>query len=451
MTQLRAVLGMAASAGDRRPLSSSFAASSAIQALNVVTGILLARALGPAGRGELAAAMLWPALFAALGSLGVSEAITYHAARASAAPGTLVGSSLALGLAQAAVLTGGAATALALLLANHTSDVRAAANAYVAYIPMFLLSTYLMSVLGGMRRYATYQALRVLMIAASALGLVGLAAAGALTVRSAVLVYLGANLATVLAAAGTLRLWRMTLAIERGLVGRLIRFGVRSHGGNVASMLNERLDQLVISVFLAPASLGLYVVAVTMTSMTGLVGSSAAMVALPSVASAPTATGRAREACRLVGTTLLLSVSVTLPVIVALPLLIDLFFGHAYAAAIRPGRTLLVATVALSTGRVLGAVLRAIGRPLDAGLAEFLALVATLLGMAILLPSFGLMGAAVTSLVAYATSAGWMAMRVARTLQVPPAMLFLPGREALSPVSRIAAILRGSCSGGARR
>jgi O-antigen/teichoic acid export membrane protein len=452
VTQLRTLLGVAASAGDRRPLSLSFAASAGIQALNVVTGVLLARALGPAGRGELATAMLWPGLFAVVGSLGVGEAITYYAARAASAPGTLLGSTMALGTAQAVVLAAGAAVAVGPVLADHSADARAAAHAYLAYVPLFFLGTYLMAILGGLRRYAAFQALRVLVIAVSAVGLVALAAAGMLTVRTAVLVYLAANLVTVAAAAVALRPWRAPVGVDGGLVRGLLAFGTRSHGGNVAAMLNERLDQLLISAFLAPASLGLYVVAVTLTSVTGLVGSSTAVVALPAVASATSAAERASQARRLVAVTLAASVAVTVPVILALPQLIHLFFGHAYAAAASPGRVLLVAAVAFSVGRVLGAVLRALGRPLDAGLAELGALVATLLGLALLLPRIGIMGAALTSLGAYLLSAAWQAARVARTVGVTPAALLLPDRDALAVVPRIAAAFVGSGQpGGARR
>jgi O-antigen/teichoic acid export membrane protein len=453
VTQLRALLGTAASAGNRRPLSSSFAASATIQALSVVTGVLLARALGPAGRGELAVAMLWPGLFALLGCLGAGEAITYHAARATAEPGTLVGSALALGAVQATVLVAGASVVVGRVLAGHGADARAAAHAYLAYVPLVLLATYLMSVLGGLRRYAAFQSLRVLVIALSALGVVALATTGALTVRTAVLVYLGANLVSALAALAMLPLWSLRLKVDGGLVRALLSFGVRSHGGNVASMLNERLDQLVMSVFLSPVSLGLYVVAVTFSSVTGLVGVSAATVALPSVASATSVGQRVDQARRLVGVTLLASTAVTVPLVAALPLLVHLFFGRAYATAVGPGRVLLVAAVAFSVSRVLGAVLRALGRPLDAGLAELLALVATMLGLAALLPTLGLMGAAVTSLAAYLLSSCWMAGRAARELGVSAVSLMVPDRGALAVLPRIGAALAGSGQpgGGAPR
>jgi O-antigen/teichoic acid export membrane protein len=438
VTRLRWPRSPARNVGDRRAISLSFGASVAIQALNAVTGILLARSLGPHGRGELTAVMLWPNLLAVVGSLGIVEAITYHAARAAAPPHHLVGSGLALGLVQSVTLAGAGALVVPQVLGDYGPAAVSSAYLYLAYIPLHFLALYLMAIIGGLHWYGTFQALRMLVILLSAAGVVVVAAAGMLTVRTAVAAYLVANLATALAAAVALRVWRTRPRVDRGLVRRLLAFGARSHGGTVSSTLNERLDQLLISVFLAPASLGLYVVAVTLTSLTSLVGTSTALVALPSVASTPAGPQQLRKARRLIVVTLLCSLAVTGPVLLFLPTLVDVFFGVAYRGAVNPGRVLLAAAVAFSVGRSLGAVLRAVGRPLDAGLAELVALGATVLGLAVLLPLLGLMGAALSSLGAYVLGAGWMAVRLARALRVSPWALLLPDRELLALAPRSA-------------
>src|SRR5437016_2490003 len=60
----------------------TFATNVAIQACTILQGILVARALGPVGRGQFAAAILWPGLFAAMGGMGVSVALARRAGRA---------------------------------------------------------------------------------------------------------------------------------------------------------------------------------------------------------------------------------------------------------------------------------------------------------------------------------------------------------------------------------
>ena len=191
-------------------------------------------------------------------------------------------------------------------------------------------------------------------------------------------------------------------------------------------MLNERLDQLVISAVLAPARLGLYVVAVTLTSLISLVGSSVALVALPVLARLRSAPKQLAPARRLIVLTLGLSTLVAVPMIVLTPQLLDFFFGQSFRAATSPTRILLVAAVLLSTSRALGAILKALGRPLQAGLADGIALGVTVVALAALLPLFGLVGAAVASLLAYGVSLTWMIDRTARALSVRPWRLFLP-------------------------
>ena len=48
---------------------------------NVVSGVVIARALGPTGRGIVTSALLYGPLIAAIGGLGISEALVYQSGR----------------------------------------------------------------------------------------------------------------------------------------------------------------------------------------------------------------------------------------------------------------------------------------------------------------------------------------------------------------------------------
>jgi O-antigen/teichoic acid export membrane protein len=424
VTQLRALLGTAATAGDRRPVSLSLGTSVAAQVLNMVTGLLLARALGPAGRGELAAAMLWPGLLAVVGSLGVVDAITYFTARRNASRDRLVASSLVLGTAQSAVLVLVGLAVVPRALSHHGDAVVRAGLVFLAYLPLYLLGMYLISVLNGLGRHAWFQALRLLLLGVSAGGLVALALTGRLTVLGAVGVYLVAHLVVLLVALFPLRAALHRSSPDPWLVGRLLRYGAASHVGSVTATLNERLDQLIISVLLPSASLGLYAVAVTLTSAVTLVGSSIALVALPALARIDDRPARVAAGRHFVLLALAGSAPVALALTVTAPWLLRVFFGAGFVAATGPARLLLAGAVALSVGRVLAAILRAAGRPLDAGTAELAAIVVTGAGLALLLPRLGLLGAALTSLAAYLVSTGWMLRKLRSGAGLSPADLF---------------------------
>jgi O-antigen/teichoic acid export membrane protein len=413
----------------RSALGTSLLASGAIQALTVVTGILLARALGPHGRGELTAILLWPLVLATVGSLGVSDSVTFHAARRTSPVGTLVATSALLAAVQSVLLVTIGALVIPAVLSGYGSSTVHLAILFLAVIPLNLAILYLMGILNGRHRYTRFQAVRVLVFVLTAVGLIGLRLGGVLNVRGAVLVYLAANAVTALVAAVLVqRAERPELQVSYRLARQLLGYGIKSHTSNVSGLLNERLDQLVISIFLAPARLGLYVIAVTMTSITNLVGTSVSFVALPAVARLETPEERAAAARRYIATTVVLSALISVPTLLFTRRLIELLFGAPFSGATSVCRVLLLACVALSTGRAVQAILKAINRPLDAGVAETLALVVTIAALAVLLPALGIMGAGVASLLAYVASTTFALYRAARALKVSAAGLLLPAR-----------------------
>src|SRR5690349_8489573 len=50
----------------------------AVIGINVITGVITARLLGPDGRGEFAAITLWPQVLSGLASMGLPIAATYN-------------------------------------------------------------------------------------------------------------------------------------------------------------------------------------------------------------------------------------------------------------------------------------------------------------------------------------------------------------------------------------
>jgi O-antigen/teichoic acid export membrane protein len=406
------------------PLAASFGTSLFIQALNILTGVLLARELAPSGRGALAAALLWPTLIASVGSIGLPDSVTYHRARRMTAVDELAGTVAAAWFLQSCVLT---AVGVAIFrLVPFEPDTRSAGTLMALAIPLYLWSAYGAAIAQGRSSYSAFNGLRLLVPLATASGLVGLTAFGRLTVQSATWTYVATYLLTAGAAAALVV--RGRLRFSGALSRDLFRFGIRSHVSFVATSLNERLDQLVVSILLAPVSLGLYVVAATLTSLTSLVGSTVSIMALPELARLRDDAERAALARRLGLITLAGASAVTLPVVLLAPFLLRTTFGPAFADAATPARILLVGAIALTTARLLGAILKGLGLPLQAAGGELCALAVTVPTLAILLPAFGLVGAAIASLAAYATAAFWLARRVASAFGQPALGFWFPAR-----------------------
>jgi O-antigen/teichoic acid export membrane protein len=220
----------------------------------------------------------------------------------------------------------------------------------------------------------------------------------------------------------------LRLRYSHQLAKSLLSFGSKSHLSTASTLLNQRFDQLVISVFLAPTALGTYVVAVGFSSVPALAGAAIALVVFPMVARLQAGTARDTTACRSVQLTLFTSTVIAVVLMVTVHWLVGFLVGPAYRDAVNVARVLLVASVFLGMNSTLTALLKAVGRPLQAGFGGSLALLVTFAGLILFVPPYGIMGAAVVSLAAYAASATFMLQRAARELELPVgALLFTRG------------------------
>ena len=140
--------------------TSSLVATALIQVLNVVTGVILARTLGPSGRGELAAVILWPTMLWTVGNLGVVDSVTFHSARRSAPQRSIVSTSLAIAFVQSTVLVAIGLVLVPLVLAKQEASVVRDCLIFLASIPTSLVTLYLGSVLNGTHRFVAFNVVR---------------------------------------------------------------------------------------------------------------------------------------------------------------------------------------------------------------------------------------------------------------------------------------------------
>lgn len=401
-----------------REIGLSLGSSFTILVTTAVTGVILARALGPHERGQLATIVLWPALMIVVGSFGTTEAVTYFVAGKKARLEDVIATVAVVVLAQTLVLVPIGALIFSFVIpSRHLPIWPTYLN--LCSIPLGLIGSCALSALNGLGEYRTFQLTRIVGGFVPFVAVSALAIAGDVGIGSAIVCYLsGALLMAVLAIFALLRRAEHGGSADRQVFTGLFAFGLKSYVSSVPAQLNYRLDQLLISIFLQPLQLGIYVVAVTLTSLTALVGSSVHLVVLPAMARAGSTLQRVDIARRSIRWTSIASVAVTLPLVLILPQLIDLLFGSAYAAAATPGRVLLIGAVALSVRSTLDGMLKGVGRPLAVGVSETAGLAVTLVLLPLLLSIMGITGAAIASAVAYWASAIAMTWQLARALDV---------------------------------
>jgi O-antigen/teichoic acid export membrane protein len=397
-------IGRGSPEGLRRDAAVAVATGLAIQAVLVVTGPLLARMLGPDGRGYLAALILWPLVITQLGNLGIPSALTYSIARDSSASRALARLGLSFALPQALLLIAFQALWLLLILHGDPPQVRVAGWLTLALVPAMLAQQYGLGLLQGHLRLRLFNGLRLLPWSLYALGVALLFAVGEDSIVPIVAVLLTAFLisgSTCLIAG---------LRFSRGdgtpTVGRrfLVSFGLRGLLSSLSAVDVLRPDQVVLALFLSPAALGLYVVGLAFTNLPYFVAKSVGLITFPWVASQP----EKGEARRTMWSLLWLTTGIALVLVAGLCAsahwLVPFFFGGEFSDAVTVTYIVLPGTVFLSARRVLSEGLKGRGYPLTGTLGELLSLAWAAVALAVLVPLWGIHGAAVALSSSYVVS-----------------------------------------------
>lgn len=374
-------------------------------ALTFAVGVLLARALGADGRGAYALFLLSASIAQAGFSLGVGVSAVYHLGKGALALPRVVAN------AQQVVAFSALASGLLVLLAwpifgDRLLDEEVPYWAFAFAVPLFVNYMLLTAVLQGQSRFLAMNAV-VLAQPLLQLGLLaGAMVFGDVDTTAAVLCWCGGTvaatfLALVLLGRPALRL-RELLRIDWTSLREQLRFGVQGQVGNLVQLLNYRLDQYIVLIFVSTAGVGVYAVSVTASQSIWFLANAVAVVLLPRLTSA-TEADAARTTPVVCRNTLLVSALAALGLAALSPWLVEAVFGGAFGPAVVPLLWLLPGTVALAGSKVLTSYIFSQGRPLTNSVITVAALVVTLAADFALIPRFDVTGAAIASSLAYGT------------------------------------------------
>jgi O-antigen/teichoic acid export membrane protein len=402
-------------------------------ALALPTSILVSRLLGPTDKGAYVAVTTLPGMLAALGLLGLPNAINYFAGRGSSMR-SLVRASLVFTLILSVLLVGVVWISLPWL---ETTFLRAApdelARVILATVPMSMLATFGGSLLYGRQTIRTYnivligQSIVTLAAAVLFVGVLGLGIYGAVagTVVSTTFVAVGV---TVIVG----RLDRRDRSGQPAPMRALLSYGGRVYPASVTGYFNYRADTYLIqALLLAPGrALGLYSIAVTFAELIFYVPDSISTMLLPRVAGASAA-----DASVIVGRvgrlTMLITSAAAVALIPAAIVGIHVVLP-AYIDSIPAFLVLLPGVVSLSLAKIMTSYISGRGRPGIVSVGAIAALVLNISLNLVLIPMLGIVGASLASLASYTALATMMLVAAGRLAGAPVRSLFLPGAAELN-------------------
>lgn len=359
----------------------------------LVTSILTARFLGPAGRGDYTLAITLAALVVQFANFGLQSSNTYLAAKDRKLYAGLVSNSL-----------GAAALAIPLsaiaVLVESLSDSRTGVWLWwaAALAPASLFMLLGTNLLVGMGRILLFNLFEfgAAVLAVPLIVLAGLlgGGVGGILLASVATAWIVSSLLLVVLMQGHVRI-RLDLSVFR----KGLRFAAKAYVSALLAFLLLRANVFLLERLAGPAVLGQYSIAAQAADVLAVLPASVALVLFPKLV-----TEQARRwpmMLRSAKTTGLLMLAICIAAAAAAPPFIVVAFGPAFRPAVPMLLFLLPGIVLLAITTILSQYLAARGFPLTLAGAWVVALVIGILASSILIPNLGGVGASIGLSLAY--------------------------------------------------
>jgi O-antigen/teichoic acid export membrane protein len=320
---------------------------------------LVARLLGPVGRGQFAAAILWPSLFAAMGGMGVGVALARRAGRATDLA-RVIRTGLVLTLLTGTVVAALCAVAIPWLLPGSDTIVRNAAYVFVPYIIFNHVSLAMIAIDQGAGWFRQMNWTRLIVNPVYLALVIGLWLAGIRDVFWFVV--------SLLIAGGAVASVRVGLALRRAPlpgpmepVKSVFREALPFGFAGLLNPLAASADKALLFYLLGTAQLGFYTVALTAASVVNSLAGAAGTVSFGMSAQAKDREGfdRVARMFRFTAWTWLLA---GVGVAVIIPIVLPLLYGAVFRPAIWPAILLIPAAALTGQASILEESMRAQGR-----------------------------------------------------------------------------------------
>ena len=362
---------------------------------------IIARLLGPEGRGELGAIMALPLTLPAIAGLGLWQSVTYYSVKHPNQVGNVLGTGLVLSLSWCTLICAIAVPIQYQILSNHSPEVQLAGVVFLIFVPINIIYAMPWHTFQGLKLFGIFSILRS-------------TPEFAVLLTSIITLVIGLNVATDVSTGYLLmyvlvcmtsswitykKVVARSINFQITLAKRMLRYAIPTLLSTIPVILYQRLDQILIASWRPKEELGLYIIAVSWSSITPLIMGAFGTVLLPVLADK-----RAVEQMVSFERTLRWSLALTVGSSIFLagltPFVIPLFFGDEFAGAIKVALILVLANGLGAATAVLQDGFRGLGRPGVTTYSSTACLGVSVVGLSLFLVDYGYLGAAWVSLAA---------------------------------------------------
>jgi len=380
----------------------SFAYSISSLLIGILSSIIIARILGPAGKGELAILLLVPAVLLKFGNLGLGSSIIYYLGQKKYELREVAGNMLSFALG------GGLSLIILFFLIYHITRTSIFVNVnplwlllLILTIPLQLMIFYIQKVLIGIKKIVPYSFLSILnlflgfglvltLLFRFKLGVFGVILAAIIgnIIFCAILVFYLNKISD------------LSFNINPELLKKFLTFGVIGQIGTVAAYLTYRSDMFMINYYKEYTSVGIYSLGVGMAELMLLFSGSIALVLYPQISSMKNDEEGSYVPLVLRNVLFWMVMGSIFLAILGRPLILY-FYGKDFLPAYGPFLILLPGVIFLSGAEILSAYTTGRGKPQIAAWTSVSGLFLNITLNLIFIPWWGINGAAFTSTLAY--------------------------------------------------
>jgi len=370
--------------------------------ISLIIDIIIARILGPTGKGIYSLVILIPSLLMLVGSLGINISNIYYIGKKRFKEEDLASNSILFGIGIGTLII-----VLSLVFLNYYpnlffKDIELKYLKIIIFIvPFLLIQSFFASILlikGKVLEFNLISIFRYSFLFVFIFISLIIFKKG---VTVALICWIVASILSSLFSVYLVKkIIRRRLSFKGYIFKKTLKFGIKGYIGNVVQFLNYRLDMFLINFLIGVTQVGYYSIAVVFAEMMWFIPNTIQTILFPKVSSSmkKEATEITSIICR--HTVFLTSVVAIFSALIAKSL-ISIVYTPAYLPSVKPLLILLPGVVALSCSKILTSYLTGVGFPIIGTKGSIIALTVNIPLNILLIPKFGISGAAIATTVSY--------------------------------------------------
>jgi O-antigen/teichoic acid export membrane protein len=364
--------------------------------LAILSSIIIARQLGPEGKGVIAAIIVVPTFISSFGHFGLPVSNIYYIGKKRNNE-ELYSNSILFLLMASLIYFIGCLICLPVLNKSYFSGLSSINIGIIALllIPLLLAKHFFIDFLRGLEKYNEYNYSNIIQHGSRFLLILVFLFTNFLTVQFALLATLAALF---IANCYCILIIKKKISFSINKLSWMqfkenLSFGLREYLGNLFATLNLKIDLLIMAAFMDKALIGIYSVAIAISEILQFVPSSISAVLLPKISKSSTSKSQRILKKSIISNTIILSLGWFLFILVGW-WLVPFLYGEKFKAVYDLAVIILFGTLLLSLSQIINKYFSGVGKPEIKSFIRGINLPIKAISMYFLIKYYGLKGAA---------------------------------------------------------